>query len=73
MTREINLKNKNAPIHELRVEALGGVSPLTNFIISTTAIAKSKLNKKRRQNQLTSDWLREPDLNRRPSGYECQI
>jgi hypothetical protein len=30
----------------LRVEALGGVTPLTNFIINTTAIAESKLNKK---------------------------
>jgi len=45
LTREIHLKKNNAPIRDLRVEALGGVTPLTNFIINTTAIAESKLNK----------------------------
>ena len=40
--KEKAINNKNAPIRNLRVEALGGVTPLTNFIINTTAIAKSK-------------------------------
>ena len=46
LTLEINLKKKNSPIRNLRVGALGGMTPLTILIINTTATAENKLNKK---------------------------